>query len=75
MAEYCRSRSITPKIATVGKPPLIDGFAARVAWNRGLIAETFLDVQKAMDWLKAFGSKADAHVVVDDPVRRRCEPE
>src|SRR5690348_1886103 len=31
MAEYCTSRSLTPKVATVGKLPLINGFAARVA--------------------------------------------
>ena len=56
VAEYCNSRSITPKIATVGKPPLINGFAARVVWNRGLVAETFPELQKALDWLKVFGS-------------------
>jgi len=48
MAEYCNSRSITPKIATVGKLPVIDGFGARVAWNRGLIAETFSELQEAL---------------------------
>jgi hypothetical protein len=56
MAEYCNSRSITPKVATVGKLPLMNGFAARVASNRGLAAETFSESQKAMDWLKGFGS-------------------
>jgi len=63
VAEYCTSRSMTAKVATVGKPPLIDGFAARVAWNRGLVAETFLGLQEAMDWLKGFGSKAAAHKI------------
>ena len=60
LAEYCNSRSMTPKVATVGRAPLIDGFAARVASNRGLVAETFPELQKAMDWLKGFGSKAAA---------------
>jgi hypothetical protein len=60
VAEYCNSRSITPKVATVGKPPVINGFAAQVAWNRRLVAETFSELQKAMDWLKGFGSKAAA---------------
>jgi hypothetical protein len=46
VAEYCNSMSITPKIATVGKRPLINGFAALVAWNRGLVAETFPELQK-----------------------------
>ncbi len=63
VAEYCSSRSITPKVATVGKPPLINGFGARVAWNRGLVAETFSELQKARDWLKGFGSKAAAHEI------------
>ena len=63
MAEYCNSLSITPKIATVGKLPVIDGFAARVAWNRGLIAETFSELQKAIHWLKGFGSKVAAHKI------------
>ncbi len=57
------SRSMTPKVAMVGKAPLIDGFAAWVASNRGLSAETFSELQKAMDWLKGFGSKAAAHKI------------
>jgi len=63
MAEYCTSRSLTPKVATVGCPPLINGFAARVAWNRGLVAETFSESQKARDWLNGFGSKEAAHEI------------
>ena len=63
VAEYCNSRSISPKVATVGKPPLINGFAAQVAWNRGVVAETFSELQKALDWLKGSGSKAAAHKV------------
>jgi hypothetical protein len=63
VAEYCNSRSINAKVATVGKPPLINGFAAQVAWNRGLVAETFSESQKARDWLKGFGSKTAANEV------------
>jgi hypothetical protein len=40
---------------------LINGFGSRVAWNRGLVAEAFPELQKAMDWLKGFGSKAAAN--------------
>jgi hypothetical protein len=58
MAEYCNSRSLTPRVATFGYPPLINGFAAQVAWNRGLVADTFSELQIAMDWLKRFGPKA-----------------
>jgi hypothetical protein len=63
VAEYCNSGSMIHKVATVGKGPVINGFAARVAWNRGIIAETFSESQKAMDWLKGFGSKIAAHEV------------
>jgi hypothetical protein len=52
---------MTPKIATVGEPPLIDGSAARVASNRELVAETFSELQKAIEWMNGFGSKAAAH--------------
>jgi hypothetical protein len=63
VAEHCSSRSMTPKVATVGNPPVIDGFAARVASNRGIVAETFSEMQKAMGWLKGFGSKAAGHQI------------
>jgi len=42
-----------PKVAFVGTPPAIDGFAALVASNRGFfLAETFSELPKALDWLK-----------------------
>jgi len=42
-----------PKVAFVGTPPVIDGFAALVASNRGFfLAETFSELPKALDWLK-----------------------
>ena|SRR5579863_2703891 len=46
-----KSRTIRPKIAVVGKAPLIDGFGAMVASNRGINAKTFSDVPQALDWL------------------------
>lgn len=52
VAEYCRKRSTSPQVAVVGKPPLVDGFAARVASNRGLGVETFSESPEAMDWLR-----------------------
>lgn len=58
MAEYCLSRCKNPNVATIGKPPTINGFVALVARNRGLNAETFSERQPALDWLKIFGSKA-----------------
>jgi len=53
VAEYCNSRSMTSAVATVGKPPVVDGFGALVAWNRGLVVKTFSESQEAMDWLIA----------------------
>ena len=46
-----KSRTIRPKIAIVGKAPLIDGFGAMVASNRGMNAKAFSDVSQALDWL------------------------
>ena len=46
-----KPRTIRPNIAIVGKPPLIDGFGATVASNRGLNAKAFSDVPQALDWL------------------------
>jgi hypothetical protein len=58
MAEYCMSRSIYPKVALLGQPPLVTGFGAEVASNRGLTSMTFSERQAALNWLLAFGSKA-----------------
>jgi len=44
---------MTSAVATVGKPPVVDGFGALVAWNRGLVVKTFSESQEAMDWLIA----------------------
>ena len=56
MAAYHLTKSIAFKVATVGRPPLISGFAAQVAFNRGVTAATFPDLQKATEWLRHFGS-------------------
>ena len=58
MADYCVSKSIYPKVALIGKPPLVTGFGAEVASNRGLTSMTFSERQPALNWLRAFGSKA-----------------
>jgi hypothetical protein len=39
-----------PKIAVVGRFPGLNGLAAVVATNRGFSAQTFLNVQEALDW-------------------------
>jgi hypothetical protein len=58
MAEYCRNKSIHPRVAVVGKPPIVTGFGATVASNRGLISMTFSESQAALKWLGVVGSKA-----------------
>jgi hypothetical protein len=61
MAEYCQSRSMTPTVALIGKPPTVTGFGAQVALNRGLTVFTFSDRQAGIDLLnKGFDSKATA---------------
>lgn len=50
-----RSLGINPRIAFVGRPPTFDGFAVRVAINRGGKAALFADVQEALDWLERSG--------------------
>ena len=56
-ADYALQRSkesIALKVAVVGTPPVIDGFAALVASNRGVTTETFSDTSNAVDWLNRF---------------------
>ena len=60
MAQNCRTRSRTPTVALIGKPPTITGFEADVAMNRGLLVVKFSERQAGLDWLKAFGSKSTA---------------
>jgi hypothetical protein len=53
-AEYAVQRSIVLKVAVVGTPPVIDGFTALVASNRGVATETFSDTSNAVAWLNHF---------------------
>jgi hypothetical protein len=55
IADYCLSRSVTPKVAVIRKPP-VDEFGAQVARNRGLTVEVFSEREAALSWLKAFDS-------------------
>ena len=57
MAEDNVSKSSHSKVAVIGKPPLVTGFGAQVASNRGLPSMTFSERQPALNWLRAFGSK------------------
>jgi hypothetical protein len=51
VAAYVKQRQMKPRLAIVGKPPTIDGFAVRVAQNRDLVTQMFSTQQEAMDWL------------------------
>jgi hypothetical protein len=60
IAEYCMSKALYPKVALIGKPPLVNGFGAVVASNRGLTSMTFPEREPALNWLRGFASKAPA---------------
>jgi hypothetical protein len=60
IVEYCVTRSIAVKVAVIGNPPTVTGLGAQVAWNRGMLVETFSERQEAMDWLNGIGSTATA---------------
>jgi hypothetical protein len=55
MAEYCLGKSIHPKVAVIGRPPIVTGFGAEVASNRGLTSMTFSERQPALNWLRVVG--------------------
>ena len=60
VAEYYLQRLRFPIVAVIGRPPLVNGFGAKVASNRGLTTEVFLDLQSAIDWLNRFEETATA---------------
>jgi hypothetical protein len=81
MAEYYISKRLVFKVAIVGKPPLINGFGALVASNRGVATETFSDTAHATRWLNCFGGRevptykqpADLLLAVDEADRHLQE--
>ena len=60
IVEYCVTRSIAVKVAIIGNSPSVTGLAAEVAWNRGMMIQTFSERQTAVDWLNGTSSKATA---------------
>jgi len=58
IAEHCREKSLHPIVAAIGKPPIVTGFGAQVAFNRGLISSTFSEMEPALNWLRAVPAKA-----------------
>lgn len=53
--KLARPMRINLPVAFVGLPPTFDGFALRVANNRGAQGALFADVQEALEWLKHIG--------------------
>lgn len=51
LAAYATELGLDARIALVGAPPAVNGFAVRIAGNRGMAAEVFSTVEGAMRWL------------------------
>ena len=56
LAAYLKQCQMNPWLATVGKPPGMDGFGVRVAQNRGVTVEIFSTQQEALNWLEKWPS-------------------
>jgi hypothetical protein len=54
IAAYVKQRQMNPRIAMVGKPPQLNGFAVRVAQNRDLVISAFSTQEDALNWLNAW---------------------
>ena len=52
IVEHCRSRLRVSRVALIGKPPSVNGYAARVAAEGGIPVEMFSDREVGLDWLK-----------------------
>jgi hypothetical protein len=50
IAARSQQLNLSARIAVVGWPPLVDGFGALVASNRGLRAQVFRDLNDAISW-------------------------
>jgi hypothetical protein len=55
LARYFLDQRRFHKVAVLGKESADLGFAAKVAWNRGLTAEWFTERRAALRWLSAHG--------------------
>jgi hypothetical protein len=51
IASYLSKRRMNLKLAFVGTPPTVNGFAVRLAQNRGVATEVFATPQEALRWL------------------------
>jgi hypothetical protein len=53
IATRSQALNLTASFVVVGLPPLVDGFGALVASNRGLSAQVFRDLTEAIKWVEA----------------------
>jgi CheY-like chemotaxis protein len=53
LVTYCGEHKLWPRLAFIGKPPVVDGFGILVARNRGLDAERFPNWKEGLDWVRA----------------------
>jgi hypothetical protein len=52
LGSYLEQRQMNFKMAVVGGPPAVTGFAVRVLQNRDIVARTFSDQREALNWLE-----------------------
>src|SRR5262245_1368250 len=53
LVNYCNEKKLWPMLAFIGQPPVINGFGAVVARNRGLAIEQFPNWKQALEWVGA----------------------
>jgi hypothetical protein len=53
IVQHCRRRLRVTRVALIGKPPSVTGYAARVAAEGGIPVEIFSDRERGLDWLKS----------------------
>jgi hypothetical protein len=53
IVQHNRSRLRVTRVALIGKPPSVTGYAARVAAEGGIAVETFSHRQAGLDWLRS----------------------
>jgi len=60
LVAYCGEHKWWPMLAFVGEPPVVNGFGALVARNRGMDTEVFSNRKDALAWLYAAPSETAA---------------
>ncbi len=51
LSSHIQKQQPNLRLAIVGKPPSVDGFAVRVGQNRGIVTEVFSSEEEALRWL------------------------